>query len=200
MATTSIIGTGHVGSALARVFARSGVASVIANTHGPESFADLATEVAPTVRAVSLAEASDNDIILLAIPFLATREFGRTKPDWTGQIVVDATNAFLLPNADAILAGRPSTALVAGSFPGAKVVKAFNQLPANVLQRVVPADIGKTVVFVSSDHEDASAQIAALAESANFAAVEVGPIHAGGLLIQARNALVLRHFVERPMF
>jgi predicted dinucleotide-binding enzyme len=32
------------------------------------------------------------------------------------------------------------------------------------------------VVFVSSDHEDASATVAALAESLGFAAIEVGKI------------------------
>ena len=37
-----------------------------------------------------------------------------------------------------------------------------------------------------SDHEDASATVASLAESLGFAAIEVGKIAEGGRLIQAR--------------
>ena len=196
--TISIIGTGRVGSALAHVFARNGVDALIANTRGPQSFTELATEVAPGVRPVPLAEALESEILILAIPFLATATLGATRSDWSGHLIVDVTNAFLVPNSTQLLAGRPSTAVVADAFPGARVVKAFNQLPADVLQQEVPASEGRTVVFVSSDDAAASAEIAALGERAGFATVEVGRIHEGGMLIQARNALVLRHFVERP--
>ena len=51
MASISIIGAGNIGSALARVFARSGVDAMIANTRGPGSFPELAAEVAPTAHA-----------------------------------------------------------------------------------------------------------------------------------------------------
>jgi predicted dinucleotide-binding enzyme len=50
----------------------------------------------------------------------------------------------------------------------------------------LPDDVGRRVVFVSSDHEDASATVAALAESLSFAAIELGKIAEGGRLIQAR--------------
>lgn len=196
--STSVIGTGRIGSALAHVFARNGVDAMIANTRGPQSFPDLAAAIAPSVRPVPLAEALEGKTLILGIPFLATARLGATKADWAGQVIVDATNAFLVPNSTELLAGRPSTAVVADAFPGARVVKAFNQLGAPVLQQVLPAGVGRTVVFVSSDDADASAEIAALGERAGFATVEVGRIHEGGMLIQARNALVLRHFVERP--
>lgn len=196
--STSIIGTGRIGSALAHVFARNGVDALIANTRGPQSFTDLAADIAPSVRAVPLAEALESGTLILAMPFLATATLGATRSDWSGHLIVDVTNAFSLPNATQLLAGRPSTAVVADAFPGARVVKAFNQLPAPVLQQAIPAGVGRTVVFVSSDDAEASAEIAALGEHAGFATVELGPIHEGGMLIQARNALVLRHFVERP--
>jgi 8-hydroxy-5-deazaflavin:NADPH oxidoreductase len=37
----AIIGSGHIGSAIAGHFARVGIAALIANTRGPESLADL---------------------------------------------------------------------------------------------------------------------------------------------------------------
>ena len=71
---------------------------------------------------VELSEALASDLILLAIPLLAVASFGRSGRDWSGKTIVDVTNAFLLPNADEVLAGRLSTEIVADAFPGAETV------------------------------------------------------------------------------
>src|SRR4051794_23527536 len=123
---TAIVGSGNIGSALARLFARAGIEVSIANTRGPDTIPALG----PGVRAVELAEALDSDVILMAIPFGAVEQFGRTRSDWTGKTVVDTTNAHYAPGSAEILRGRLSTHYVAGQLPGADVVKAFNQLPA----------------------------------------------------------------------
>jgi 8-hydroxy-5-deazaflavin:NADPH oxidoreductase len=200
MTTISIVGTGNVGTALARVFSRSRVDAMIANTRGPDSFPELTAEVAPAVRATTLDEARQADVLFLAIPFLAVEPFGAAQPQWNGKIIVDATNSFMLPNEDEVLAGRLSTEIVTDAFPGAEVVKAFNQLPANVLTRQLPAGDGKTVIFIASNSGSASKEISRLAEMLGYSPVELGRVDEGGRLIQARNALVLRHFIERPMF
>jgi predicted dinucleotide-binding enzyme len=123
MTTISIIGTGKIGSALARVFARSDLDAMIANTRGPGSFPELAAEVAPTVRATTVDEAREADVLFLAIPFLAAGPFGASRSRWDGKIIVDVTNTLSLPNAAEVLAGRPSTEIVTDAFPGAEVVK-----------------------------------------------------------------------------
>jgi 8-hydroxy-5-deazaflavin:NADPH oxidoreductase len=51
-------------------------------------------------------------------------------------------------------------------------------------------------MFVSSDHEDASAIVAALAEHLGFAAIEVGKIAEGGRLIQAPAPLVFENLIK----
>ena len=66
-------------------------------------------------------------MIIVAIPFLKVRELGKT---CSGKIIVDATNAFLMPNSEQILGGRLSTEFNAEAFPGAAVVKSFNQTAA----------------------------------------------------------------------
>jgi 8-hydroxy-5-deazaflavin:NADPH oxidoreductase len=105
---------------------------------------------------------------------------------------VDVTNAFMLPNADELLAGRLSTEILAEAFPGAETVKVFNQLPANVLGRDRWAEEGKQVIFASSNSETASTRVAQLAECLGYSAIEIGRIDEGGRLMQARNALTLR--------
>lgn len=199
MTTISIVGTGNVGTALARVFARSRVDAMIANTRGPDSFPELAAEVAPTVRATTLNDAKEADVLFLAIPFPAAGPLGASQPQWNGKIIVDATNSFMLPNEAEVLAGRLSTEIVTDAFPGADVVKAFNQLPANVLTRQLPDGDGKTVIFIASNSVSASKEISRIAKQLGYSPVELGRIDEGGRLIQARNSLVLRHFTERPL-
>jgi len=69
---------------------------------------------------------SGADLVVLAVPFLATREL---LPALAGKLVVDATNPV---NADwsPMLLGQESSAgeEVARMLPGARVVKAFNRL------------------------------------------------------------------------
>jgi predicted dinucleotide-binding enzyme len=63
----------------------------------------------------------------------------------------------------------------------------------------LPDNVGRRVAFVSSDHEDASATVAALAESLGFAAIEVGKIAEGGRSIQARAPLVFQNLIKYPL-
>ena len=193
----AIIGTGNVGSALAQRFADHGVPAVIANTRGPESIdtAHLGSVVTP----VSLDEALTADMIIVSIPFLAVRELGFSRPDWSGKIVVDTTNAFLLHNSDEVLQGRLSTDFNAEAFPGAAVVKAFNQTAVKQFTEKRPPEFGRRVVFVASNSPTASTSVADLANQLGFAPVQLGRIDEGGVLIQARNALTLRNLYELPV-
>jgi predicted dinucleotide-binding enzyme len=88
-----------------------------------------------------------------------------------------------------------SSEVNAERVPGAKLVKAFNQLPVKDLTRRVP-DGGKRVIFVSSDHTDASAKVARLTEELGFVPIEVGKLGEGGRLIQAPNALTFQNLIE----
>jgi polyisoprenoid-binding protein YceI/predicted dinucleotide-binding enzyme len=193
----AIIGTGNIGRALAERFADHGVQVVIANTRGPDSIdtSDLGSVVTP----VSLDEALTADMIIVSIPFLAVRELGFSRPDWSGKIIVDTTNAFLLPNADEVLQGRLSTDFNAEAFPGAEVVKAFNQTAVKQFTEKRPPEFGRRVVFVASNSPAASASVADLAGQLGFAPIELGRIDQGGVLIQARNALTLRNLYELPV-
>lgn len=129
--------------------------------------------------------------------YLNFKDVGRARTDWTGKIVVDVTNAAFLPQdvQDRELTGRLSSEVNAERVPGAKLVKAFNQLPMAVLLSPVPAG-GKRVIFISSDYADASAEVARLAEKLGFAPIELGKIAEGGRLIQARNALVFQDLIK----
>jgi predicted dinucleotide-binding enzyme len=193
----SIIGSGNVGSALARLFARARIDVTIANTRGPGSLGELVDELGPAVQPGTIADAVDRDVILLAIPFHTVADFGRTLPSWAGKTVVDATNSFYTPNAEELLQGRLSSEYVADSLPGGTIVKAFNQLPADVLGGEVPPAHGRRVMFVASNDDAGSALVAGLVNDLGLAPIELGRIDDGGRLIQAQNALVLRPLIEQ---
>jgi len=55
------------------------------------------------------------------------------------------------------LGGLPFSAFVAKAFTGAKLVKAFNHLPAATLAANPIVEGGHRVIFLSSDDEDAIA-------------------------------------------
>lgn len=185
----SIIGSGNVGTALARRFARKNINVAVANSRGPESIAPLVRELEGKIRAVDLAEALQADIVILAVPFPAFPSVARAKADWSGQIIVDAMNRL------EEVSGPASSEVVAGTLPGAKVVKAYNQLPAAILAREPSQDGGRRVVFVSSNHDDASATVTQLTKQLGFSPIELGRLDEGGRLIRFHGPLVLHDVV-----
>jgi predicted dinucleotide-binding enzyme len=183
--TSSIIGSGSVGAAIARQFARSGITVGIANTRGPESIASMARELGDKVVPLTLQAALEADVIVLAVPFRAHRDVARAAANWKGKVVIDATNAYGVPLSE--LDSLPSSAIVAKALSGASLVKAFNHLPAKVLAEHPVSAGGRRVIFLSSDDEAASATVATLVERLGYAAVSLGRIAEGGQLVQARD-------------
>src|SRR5947208_10169747 len=155
----AIIGFGPVGQALARAFARKNIEVVVASRRPPEALAPQAREIAPYVTAETLQDAVKADPIILAVQFWDHREVAKALANWQGKTVIDATNAFGVAVQD--LDGLPSSTVIAKAFPGAKLVKGFNHLPAGVLAADPNVEGGRRVVFLASDDEGAAAPVAA---------------------------------------
>ena len=193
----AIIGSGKVGQALASAFARKGIEVAMASRRPAEAIAPLARAIGPTVTATTLKEALKAEIIILAVPFGSQNELARAA-DWKGKIVIDVTNAFGVPPEE--LDGLPSSVVISKALTGARLVKAFNHLPAQKLAEDPDVKGGRRVIFLSSDDEKAAAQVAALVEQLGFAPVELGKLAEGGLLVQARGStwaqLVFQDFVK----
>lgn len=181
----SIIGAGNIGTALARSFERKNVAISIANSRGPETIEPLAQQLGGDVTPVSLQEALDADMIFVAVPFAARNSVAAQRSDWSGKIIVDAMNAFPAPGE---LGDRLSSEVVQEAFAGARVVKAFNHLPAAQLG-TSQHNGWRQAVFVSSDHADASATVAEVATQLGFAPIELGRLDEGGVALHFRGGV-----------
>ncbi|WP_175870647.1 NADPH-dependent F420 reductase [Burkholderia sp. BCC0397] len=180
----AIIGFGKIGHALAKAFARNGIEVAVATTRDPESFAADAAAIGPTIIPTTLAEAVKADVIFLAVRFESHPAVAKALADWNGKTLIDAMNTQApLDELD----GLPSSAFVAKTFTGARLVKGFNHLVAGVLGQDPAVHGGRRVVFLASDDDEAAAEVGALAEKLGFAPIRLGGLSEGGWLVHARG-------------
>ena len=194
-----IIGSGGLGANVARVLGKKGISATLSNSRGPASLAALISEVGPSIKAGTVAEAASADIVLVAVRWESLPKVLSGMPAWNGRIVIDGTNPveFLDPNAPkdptnpladwgikAIdLGGKHSSSVFSEFVPGARVVKALNHLDVNVLTQTEVSG-GQRVQFYSGDDAAAKAEVRKLLESAGYFAVDLGSLDVGGSLAQ----------------
>ena len=194
-----IIGAGALGSNAARLLAKSGVSATIANSRGPQSLARLVGELGPSVKAGSVEEAASADMVLVAVRWVDLEKALSGLPAWNDRIVIDGTNpvTFLDPDSPdakdptnplaaygikAIdLGGKHSSQVFRTFVPGARVVKAFNHLDANVLPEPTTSG-GQRVLFYSGDDTNAKAEVRKLLERTGYFPVDLGVLDVGGPL------------------
>ena len=194
----AIIGSGKLGTALASIFARAKIEVGITNSRGPETLAALAEELGPSIRPTFIEEAYQAEIIFIAVPFLAHKRLAKQFQQWNGKTVIDVTNAFGVEPEE--LGGLLSSEVVSQSFAGARLVKAFNHLPAGQLGTNPPVDGQRQVIFISSNDVEAGASVAELATQLGFAPLQVGNLHQGGIPLhvfgKVRGGLLLQNLVK----
>ena len=192
--TFSIIGSGNVGVALARQFARNNVPVGIANTRGPDSIAKLASELGSAVTAMTLQDALKADVIILAVPFMAHTSVAAASKNWTGKTIVDAMNTYGVP--PEVIAGKASSDVVAAAFPGANVVKTLNQLPAKLLAAPPTESGGHRVMFVAGNEVNSTTAVVQLVANLGFAPIVLGKLNEGGALLEKGGPLVLQNLIK----
>ena len=185
-----IIGSGALGSNLARAFARKGIATLISNSRGPSSLAPLVKELGPSATAATTREAAATDIVVDAtnpVEFLDPNS-----PD-----AKDPSNPLAAYGIKAIdLGGKYSSEVFRELVPGARVVKAFNHADAQVLSRPEEAG-GQRVQFLSGDDGPAKAEVRKILETAGYFAVDLGPLSVGGPLASLPfGALAATNFIK----
>jgi 8-hydroxy-5-deazaflavin:NADPH oxidoreductase len=194
-----IIGAGALGSSVARLLARSGISATIANSRGPESLAALAGELGPSIKAGTARETASADVVVVAVRWVDLEKALGSLPAWNGRIVIDANNPveFLDPDSaeakdpnnplaaygiKAIdLGGKHSSEVFRGFVQGARVVKAFNHLDANVLAEPA-ASGGQRTLFYSGDDADAKAAVRKIMEQTGYFPIDLGALDVGGPL------------------
>ena len=183
MTTIGFIGSGKIGSQLARLAVAQGHDVVLSNSRGPETLADLVAELGPHARAATPAEAATAaDIAVVTIPLRAID----TVPvaPLAGKIVIDTNNYY--PVRDGQIAELDSeettvSELLQRHLPTSKVVKAFNHIMFSQLTTDGrPAGTpGRRALVVAGDDAGALTTVAALIDSFGFDVVQVTPLSEG---------------------
>lgn len=180
-----IIGSGNIGSAFARALAKASIPAIIANSRGPESLKALGEELSPFITAGTREEAAGADIVLVAVNWSKLPGALAGLPGWNGRIVIDANNPIEAPLFKPVaLNGRLSSEVFADLVPGARVVKAFNHLPPQLLSGDPKAEGGSRVLFFSGDDDGAKAEVARLIDRLGFFGIDLGSLAVGGRLAQ----------------
>jgi predicted dinucleotide-binding enzyme len=129
--SVGVIGAGTIGRAIARHALLANLDVMISNSRGPATLGEVVDELGGGARAVSIQEAAEADLIVLAVPFTKVPPVGAAIPSWTGRLVLDATNQFAHGNP---YGGRADIGDLTGSewvnrqLPGSTVVKALNAM------------------------------------------------------------------------
>lgn len=179
-----IIGTGHIGSTLARHFIRAGHEVAISNSRGPETLRALVDELGGRAEAMTAADAAAfGEVVVVSVPFGRFRELptGGVR----GKVVVDTNNYY--PPRDGTFeeldADRTtSSELLQAHLQGARVVKAFNAIQWQRLRDLGrPAgDAERIGIPISGDDEEAKRMVAGLLDEMGFDAVDAGTLAEGG--------------------
>ncbi|QHG64712.1 NADPH-dependent F420 reductase [Pseudomonas putida] len=177
----SIIGAGAIGSAIARLLVNAGLNVSIANRRGPETLAPLVAELGPLAQAVTARQASQADIVFLAVNWSKLPQAVEGLGPWNGRIVVDTNNPIEAPLFKPFdLGNETSSHVVAAMLPGARLVKAFNHLAPPLLSAPA-AEGGKRVLFYAGEDADAKHKVAELITRLGFFGVDLGGLQQGEL-------------------
>lgn len=180
MTTIGFIGSGKIGSQVARKAVENGYDVVLSNSRGPETLADLVTELGPHARAATAKEAAAAaDIAVVTIPFKAFESV--PVDELAGKVVIDTNNYYFerdghypeLDNGE-----ETSSGLLQKHLPTSKVVKAFNHIySGHITEDSLPTgDTERRSLGISGDYPEANATVAALQDEFGFDTVDAGPL------------------------
>jgi predicted dinucleotide-binding enzyme len=176
--TLGLIGSGNIGSALARLAVAAGLDVVLSNSRGPETLTDLVAELGEQARAATPAEAAQaGDIVVATVPLKAYDQLPAAA--LAGKTVIDTMNYY--PERDGSIAGLDtltSSALVQRQLADSHVVKAFNNIDFRRLYTSArPAGApDRSALPIAGDDDAAKAQVAQLLDTLGYDAVDIGTL------------------------
>jgi 8-hydroxy-5-deazaflavin:NADPH oxidoreductase len=176
-----VVGSGNIGSNVAKLFANAGHEVVVSNSRGPESLVSLVEEIGPQVRAATVEEAADfGEVVLVAMPFFAYETLPADQ--LSGKVVVDAMNYYAGRDGEVEFNGLSSSEAVARHLPGSRIVKAFNTMYYETLRSEgrpsAPVE-ERLVLFVAGDDEETKSIVSRLIEEIGFTPVDAGSLSEG---------------------
>ena len=198
MTTLGILGSGNIGSTVARLALQAGYDVVLSNSRGPETLTDLVAELGPGARAATAAEAAEaGDLVLVTVPLKAVPDLP-VEP-MVGKVVLDTCNYY--PDRDGRISGledesTTTSELVQAQLPSSQVVKVFNSIYVDSLRQLgrPGATDGLAALPIAGDSAEAKAVVTRFLLEVGFAAVDAGPLAEGWRFQRDTAAYVTPYF------
>ncbi|MFC4909599.1 NADPH-dependent F420 reductase [Actinomadura gamaensis] len=178
--TLGLIGSGMIGTSVARLALAAGMEVVLSNSRGPETLLDLVAELGAGARAATAAGAARAaDLVVAAVPLAAFPHLPAEA--LAGKVVLDTANYY--PERDGHLAELDeaeltSSELLQRRLPASRVVKAFNTItPHQLVALARPANApDRSALPVAGDDASAKAEAVRLLDDLGYDAVDVGTL------------------------
>jgi 8-hydroxy-5-deazaflavin:NADPH oxidoreductase len=195
MTTIGILGSGHVGSNLAKAAIAHGYDVVLSNMQGPDSLAGLVFELGPAASAATPAgAAAKGDFAIVAIP-VTTIDQVPVEP-LAGKVVIATTNYFPqrdghIPEVDNGTTTVPG--LLQAHLPASRVVRAFNMINAGEMSGdgQPEGDPKRRALALSGDDPEAKRLVAGLYSQFGFDALDIGGLGESWRLDPGQPAFVV---------
>lgn len=178
--TVGFIGSGMIGGSLARLAVAAGLDVVMSNSRGPETLAELVTELGEQARAATPQEATTaGDVVAATVPLGVYRKLPADA--LAGKIVIDTMNYY--PQRDGRIAELdsgeiPSSELLQRHLANSRAVKALHNLDwIRLYSRARPAGApDRSALPVAGDNPAAKAEIIRLMDVLGYDAVDIGTL------------------------
>jgi predicted dinucleotide-binding enzyme len=169
MTTVGFIGSGNLGSAVARLAVEAGHQVVLSNSRGPETLSDVVAELGPRASAATSGEAAAaGDIVVVTVPVNAFP--GLPATPLAGKTVIDTGNYG--PERDGHIPELDSGSLTSSELllrylPDAVLVKAFNNIFHQHLRSLArPAGAAdRSYLPIAGDSSSAKAEVTEFIDS-----------------------------------
>jgi len=174
-----IIGTGKIGSSLARYWVKSGHEVMISSDH-PDSLRPLAAELGRRAQVGTPAEAAAfGTVVVVSVPYKAMPELGSTvSKALAGKVILDTSNPSSRRDGDMAAAVQQKGAGLATAeyLNNKRVVRAFNCIPARTLATESNQKPERIAIPIGGDDPQALRIAAQLIRETGFDPVVVGSL------------------------
>jgi predicted dinucleotide-binding enzyme len=183
MTTIGFIGSGSIGSTVARLAIAAGHDVVLSNSRGPETLTDLVAELGPHATAATSTEAAERgEIVVVSIPLKAYRDV--PVGPLAGKIVIDTNNYYWQRDghfAELDDKSTTSAGLLQDHLPTSRVVKAFNHIQFEELgnQGQPAGSANRRALAIVGDDAAAKSTVTELLDSFGYDVVDAGPLAQG---------------------
>ena len=180
MTTVGFIGSGHIGSTVARLSVAAGHHVIMSNSRGPQTLHELVGDLGPLARAATSEQAAGGaDIVVVTIPLRAYQSVPAAP--LAGKPVVDTCNYY--PQRDGQIAeldngSLTSSELIQRHLAAARVVKAFNNIFYRHLLSLgrLSGAADRSFLPIAGDDARASAKVTTFLDSIGYGVVDVGAL------------------------